>query len=143
MGNENILLFFLEEQFYGIPVKHVESIVNMVAIEWVKQSSVSQLGFINFHGTPIEIVNLREKWALSFRPEKLEDKLILVSYEDKKYALWVDGVFEVVSLDTTQVSTESKFFQLGIGGIITKADGQMIRLITDLKSMVCDSDAIS
>jgi purine-binding chemotaxis protein CheW len=125
------VLFSLDEKRYAISLESVENVVQMVEITAVSGMPKYLEGIINVHGTIMPVVNLRTRMHLKQRSVALEDKLIIVRFQNKDYVLMVDSVHDVIHIEAQNffVPDEGMENQEFITKIV-KMYGNMIFLIS-------------
>lgn len=135
-----MVVFLLDEQRYGLPLRAVDSVVRMVEITQVPGLPPYIQGIINVHGVIMAVISLRKRMHLNDRPEALTDQLIITRCRDRSYALMVDGVSEVLSLEEQNVaSAESVLPERAFLTSIVKAPGGMI-LLNDVDTLLALGD---
>ena len=103
---DQILIFTLNEQRYGIPLGVVEMVVRIVAITPLTGGYEFIDGVINVHGNIIPVLNLRCRFGLPGRPTKLSDQLIILRCATRGFALMVDMACGVLDC-TEQMQAEA------------------------------------
>lgn len=82
----------------GIEIESVHEIILMQEITKVPKSPRNMLGIIDIRGTVLPVVDLRACLGFPPTPNTHDTRIVLVSYQDKKIGLVVDGVAEVNTL---------------------------------------------
>jgi len=98
------LVFAINNQRYAMPVSIVETVVRIVEIMPIPGAKDFIKGVINFHGDVIAVIDLRHKFNLLDRQIELTDQLIIIHDSNRKFAVMVDGVIEVIECDKKNVS---------------------------------------
>jgi len=98
------LVFTVNSQRYAMPVNIVETVVRIVEIMPIPGAKDYIKGVINFHGDVIPVIDLRHKFTLPDRQIELTDQLIIIQDSNRKFAVMVDGVLDVIQCDETNVS---------------------------------------
>jgi len=107
MAKQNqILIFSLNGQRYGIPLGVVEMVVRMVAITPLSGGPEFIDGVINVHGKIIPVLNLRCRFGLPGRPAGLSDQLIILRCATRSFALIADIACDVMDC-TEQMQAEA------------------------------------
>lgn len=103
---DQIVIFTLNEQRYGIPLGVVDRVVRMVEITNVPASPGFIHGVINFQGKILPVLDLRRRFGLQERTIELSDQLIIISCAARSFALMTDTACEVREC-TEQMQTEA------------------------------------
>jgi purine-binding chemotaxis protein CheW len=103
---DQILIFTLNGQRYGIPLGVVEMVVRMVTITPLTGSPEFIDGVINVHGKIIPVLNLRGRFGLPVRPTGLSDQLIILRCATRSFALIADMACDVMDC-TEQMQAEA------------------------------------
>lgn len=82
----------------GIEIENVHEIILMQEITAVPKSPRNVLGAIDVRGAVLPVVDLRACLGFPPAPHTVDTRIVLVSYEDQKIGLVVDGVAEVITL---------------------------------------------
>lgn len=94
----SIVTFCLGEQVYGLPVKEVVQIIEMVAFTRLPQAPFAVQGVINLRGKIVPVLDLRLRFDLPLKAYGLHTPIILVNLKEQTLGLIVDGVEEVVQI---------------------------------------------
>lgn len=92
-----IVVFTLGEQRYGLPLSAVDRIVRMVEVTSLPKGPDIVLGVVNVRGRIIPVINARRRFRLPEREIVLADQLIVARAARRPVALAADavtGVFE-------------------------------------------------
>jgi Chemotaxis signal transduction protein len=140
------LTFKVGNEYYGIGIKYVTEIINMLPVTKVPGLPKYIKGIINLRGGIIPVMDIR----LRFNMEALEynDRtcIIVALIDGKDIGLIVDSVSEVIAIPDTDIvvppeisKTSNKF----ISGIGKASDG--VKLLLDYQSLlnIGDSELIS
>jgi len=103
--SDQILIFTLNEQRYGIPLAVVERVVMVVDITRLPAGPDFIHGVINVQGKILPVLDLRCRFGLPERPPRLSDQLIILRCATRSFALMVDSVCDVRDC-TGQMRTE-------------------------------------
>lgn len=103
---DQIVIFTLNEQRYGIPLGVVERVVRMVEITRLPSGPEFIQGVINVQGEIMPVLNLRRRFNLVERPVELSDQLIIIRCAARSFALMTDRACEVRHC-TEQLQTEA------------------------------------
>ena len=87
-----IIIFTLDDQRYGLPLSAVERVVRMVDITLLPQAPDNVLGIINVQGRVIPVINMRRRFHLPEWELALTDQLIIAHTARRPVALVADAV---------------------------------------------------
>jgi chemotaxis signal transduction protein len=124
MSNE-ILVFRLASQHYGLPVKSVVEVIHMVAMTILPDVPAGTLGVINYRGDVIPLLDLRQALEVPAQKVHLNSPIIIAQAEQHYLGLLADQVegvasgddFEPTAMMTKHISS------------ITKINDRMILMI--------------
>ncbi len=97
-----LVVFELSNEFYGIDIAVVESIIKMQAITQLPQTPNYIKGVTNLRGTVLPVIDLRIRFGLPTQADTKQTRVIIVTMGNIKVGIMVDGVSEVL-----RVSDES------------------------------------
>lgn len=139
-----VVVFQLANEFFGIDIASVESIIKMQDITRLPQSPDFFEGIINLRGKILPVIDLRKRLNLSAMEKTLESRIVITSYTTTTLGLIVDQVEEVIDIDdslveppppiTSSLNTE---FIRGIA-----KTGQMLIILLDLEKVLRSNTAI-
>ena len=87
-----LIIFTLDDQRYGLPLSAVERVVRMVDITPLPQAPDNVLGIINVQGRVIPVINIRRRFRLPERELALTDQLVIARTARRPVALVADAV---------------------------------------------------
>ena len=93
---QEVLLFEVGGQRYGLPALQVQEIVRAVTMVPLHQGTAALAGVINLRGDIVPVIDLRPWFGLSGRAVEPADHLIIVVCGEQRAALHVDRVTELV-----------------------------------------------
>ena len=96
MMPDQIIIFTLDGQRYGLPLSAVDRVVRMVDITLLPQAPDNVLGIINVQGRVIPVINLRRRFRLPEREPALTDQLVIAHTARRQVALVADTVTDVL-----------------------------------------------
>ena len=91
-----LVVFELANEFYGINIAVVESIIKMQSITQLPQTPAYIKGVTNLRGTVLPVIDLRIRFGLEARPDTKQTRVIIVTMGNIKVGIMVDGVSEVL-----------------------------------------------
>lgn len=95
-GTNQIVVFTLSDQRYGLPLPAVDRIVRVVDITSLPKAPDIVLGVVNVQGRVIPVVDVRRRFGLPERELALTDQMVLARTARRPVALVVDSVGGVV-----------------------------------------------
>jgi len=102
MDNQ-IVIFELGGEQFGVAIGKVESIVQMLPITHVPQAPPFVRGVTNLRGRILPVLDLSARFGLTERGQTKEQRIIVVHCGSTEAGIIVDGVCEVLTLDPAQV----------------------------------------
>ncbi len=91
-----LVVFELANEFYGIDIALVESIIKMQAITQLPQTPTFIMGVTNLRGTVLPVIDLRIRFGLETQNDTKQTRIIIVTMGKVKVGVMVDGVSEVL-----------------------------------------------
>jgi purine-binding chemotaxis protein CheW len=93
---QQLVIFELANESYGINIAVVESIIKMQMITQLPQTPTYVKGVINLRGSVLPVIDLRSRFALDAREDTRQTRIIIVTMGNIKVGVTVDGVSEVL-----------------------------------------------
>ncbi len=109
MAEQQIVLFKIGENEFGVPVEKVQEIIKPPAITGLPNTPGFVKGVINLRNRVIPIVDLGEKLGLG-RFDSEDSRIIVVELLGKTVGLTVDSVTEVLKLEEGKIEKETERF---------------------------------
>ncbi len=126
----HVLVFHVNQHYYGIPLEHVDCIVPAVAITPVPESPLTTLGVINVHGTVMPVTSARRLFGHPDRELCQADQMIVIA-RPSPHVLLVDDVAAVVEYAPQDVTPpEPGVHAHGLISGILRHDNELILLLT-------------
>jgi purine-binding chemotaxis protein CheW len=91
--------FFLQEQFFGVPVQQVQEVILYQEMTRVPLTPAVIRGLINLRGQIVMAVDLRRRFAMEERPESQLPMNVVVRTDDGAVSLLVDAIGDVLEVD--------------------------------------------
>jgi purine-binding chemotaxis protein CheW len=101
--HNQIVIFELGGEQFGVAIGKVESIVPMLHITHVPQAPPFVRGVTNLRGRILPVLDLSARFGLTERGQTKEQRIVVVHYGQTEAGIIVDGVCEVLTLDPAQV----------------------------------------
>jgi purine-binding chemotaxis protein CheW len=95
---EHLVVFLLANEFFGISIQMVESIIKKQAITKVPHAEKFILGVTNLRGTVVPVVDLRQRFSMPIQAATKDTRIIVLNTESGKNGIVVDEVVEVMRL---------------------------------------------
>ncbi len=135
---EQLVVFSLAEEAYGVDIGKVNGIERMQAITKVPRTSDSVEGVINLRGEVIPVVDIRKVFRLPATEVTKDTRIVVVDINSQQVGCLVDAVTEVLRISSDSVEPPSSMitssgsdYLLGI----VKLEGRMIILL-DLDKVI-------
>ncbi len=129
---EQLVVFSLAEEAYGVDIGKVNGIERMQSITKVPRTDDSVQGVINLRGRVIPVVDLRKIFMLPVTDETKDTRIVVVDISGQQVGCLVDAVTEVLRISSDSVEPPSSLvassgsdYLLGIA----KLEGRMIILL--------------
>jgi len=136
-----ILTFVVEKQRFAIPLQTVDRVIRAVAITKLTDSPGFIDGVIDYYGEIVVVINLRKRLGYPFQELNLSDRFIIAKTTNRKIALIVDQVEDVI-LPDSQDLYESKDLDVGLKLLSLLRNDQGIILIYDLENLLSKTEEI-
>ena len=94
----SFVVFRLGRTRYALPLDQVELVLRMVAATSVPDSPRWVVGAIDLHGRVLPVADLRERLGHPPKDAHVDDRLLIVSHDERTFALVVDEVTEVLDV---------------------------------------------
>lgn len=113
---EKYLMFFLNEEYYGIPILQVNEIIGLMEVTTIPRTPNFMKGVINLRGKIIPIIDLRLKFGMIEKEYDEQTCIIIVELKFKNsisfVGLLVDKVAEVVNVYGADIEAPPQYGQL-------------------------------
>lgn len=142
-----LVVFELANEYYGVDIAAVESIIKMQPITAVPQAPAFVEGVTNLRGSVLPVMDLRMRFGLSGREQKAETiqddkRIVVVSMDGMKIGMIVDAVSEVLRVQEEaveppppMVTTINSAFITGIAKV-----GERLIILLDLARVLTLSE---
>lgn len=143
---EQLVVFDLAGEHYGLDISAVEGIIKMQSITKMPQAPIFVEGVTNLRGMVVPVIDLRKRFGMLVQEYTKDTRIVIVNMDKTKVGIVVDGVSEVLrvpenAIEPTpaMVSGMDSAFIRGIakvdGRLITLLDLTNVLTITELKSI--------
>ncbi|MDP6454975.1 MAG: chemotaxis protein CheW [SAR202 cluster bacterium] len=141
-GEEQLVVFDLAAEAYGVDIGAVREIIRMQDITKVPGAPAFVEGIINLRGNVIPVVDLRKRFALSVSEANRDNRIVVVDIGGQDIGVVVDAVTEVlrIAADSVEppsavITTADSVYLLGI----VKLEGRLVILL-DLEKVLTESE---
>lgn len=141
---QQLVVFELANEHYGLDISAVEGIIKMQAITKMPQAPAFVEGVTNLRGTVVPVLDLRKRFGLPVMDHTKDTRIVVVYMDKTKIGMIVDGVSEVLripeeSIEPTppMVSNVNTAFIRGIA----KLDNRLVTLLDLSKVLSLDEQA--
>ena len=100
---QQLVVFELADEIYGIDIAHVESIIKVPKITPMPQSADYVEGVINLRGEVVPVIDLRIRMTMPAAEQTVESRIVVVVLEEKRVGMIVDAVTEVITITQEDV----------------------------------------
>ncbi len=122
---EQLVIFNVGDEVYGVDTSKVQEIIRMQAITHVPGAAPFVKGVINLRGRIIPVIELHQRFGLEARDPGRSSRIVVVETEGHVVGAVVDAVSEVLRIPTGCVEPPSP--------IVTGPDSDYIRGIAKLE----------
>jgi purine-binding chemotaxis protein CheW len=129
---QQLVIFELEKEFYGVDIKAVESIIKMQAITRMPHSPAFVEGVTNLRGKVLPVIDLRRRFGLPSQKDTKDSRIVVVSMGSADVGMIVDGVSEVLTLQDADIEPAPHMVTTADSGFITgivKLPGRLVILL--------------
>lgn len=127
-GQENFVVFLLDEKRYALYLSAVERVVHAVYITPLAKAPAIVLGIVSLHGRIVPVFDMRRRFQLPEREASLADQIIFARTGRRTVALWVDRVTGVIECDASDVTHAGSILPAMpyVRGVIQRDDGLVL-----------------
>jgi purine-binding chemotaxis protein CheW len=95
---KQLVIFELGNEYFGVDIAAVESIIKMQEITRVPQAPDFVEGITNLRGAVLPVIELRKRLGLPDHDRDKETRIIVVNLDDMEVGMVVDAVWEVITI---------------------------------------------
>ena len=93
MGEQyQLIVFVLDGKKFSLHMENIDRVIQSVEIIDLPNAPEIILGIINVHGEIVPIINIRKKFNLTYKDLSINDKMIIVKTETRKFGFVVDDI---------------------------------------------------
>lgn len=118
---EQLVVFRLANEFYGVEISAVNTIIRMQEITDIPQTPVFVEGVINLRGSIIPVIDLRKRFGLPVEQTTKASRIIVVESGGQIIGMVVDAVAETLRLSTAEIEPPSP--------VISSIDAEYLRAV--------------
>ncbi len=122
---QQLVVFDLNGEAYGVDIESVREIIRMQDITRVPRTPDFVEGVINLRGKVIPVVELRKRFSLPAMERSKDNRIVNVDISGQEIGMVVDAVTEVLRISSDSVEPPSS--------VITTADSGYLRGIAKLE----------
>ncbi|MEW6573317.1 MAG: chemotaxis protein CheW [Bacillota bacterium] len=100
---EQVVVFQLDDQTYGLDIAAVSEIIRMEKITHVPRAPEFVEGVINLRGRIIPVIDLRERFMLARGEYTRQSRIIIVEIGEVTVGMIVDAVLEVLRISVNNI----------------------------------------
>jgi purine-binding chemotaxis protein CheW len=104
---EQLVVFELTDEVYGVDISRVHEIIRMAQITRVPRAPDFVEGVINLRGKVIPVIDLQKRFGLGSGGRSKASRIVVVDVEDNTIGMIVDGVSEVLRLPVSAIEPPS------------------------------------
>jgi purine-binding chemotaxis protein CheW len=122
---EQLVIFELSGEFYGVNVAQVQSIIPMQAIVVVPGAPSFVEGVINLRGAVVPVVDLRARFELPLPAKEGKAVIVIVELDNLQVGLVVDKVTEVTRIPEADIEPPSPLLTSGLDTAYLRGIGKL------------------
>lgn len=104
---EQLVVFRLANEFYGVDIGAVNTIIRMQEITEIPQTPEFVEGVINLRGSIIPVIDLRKRFALPVETLTKASRIVVVESVGQMIGMVVDAVAETLRISTNDIEPPS------------------------------------
>lgn len=135
-NSQQYVIFKLEDESYGVPIKYVKTIEKVSEMTRVPNSDDFLEGVINLRGEVVPIINMRTRFHLEEKEHDDATRIIILEMEDFIVGIIVDSSYEVIDIENDQIdnaiSMDTNLHEEHITGI-GKVGERMVIIVDIIK----------
>lgn len=102
--NNNLYLFFeLDKKLYALPSEQILEIIKLPLLEYPEKMPQGVIGLLNYNHLTFPTIDLRSFLNLELKNYNTENLLLIVKTEEVIFAIIVDKVVDVISIEQNQI----------------------------------------
>jgi purine-binding chemotaxis protein CheW len=101
--DEQIVVFALGAEYFGVDIASVQSIIKMQPITPTPHAPAFVEGITNLRGRVLPVIDLRKRFGMGLGPLDPESRIIVVAAGNTEVGMVVDGVSKVMTISGQMV----------------------------------------
>ena len=132
MAEQQLVVFGLGKEEFGIDISRVREIVKLQNITTIPQSMDFVEGIVNLRGQIVPIVDLCKRFLVADRSESVdaERRIIVVNMSGQTIGILVDGVSEILRIPDEAIEPTPPIVASGVSSDfirgVAKVEGRLI-----------------
>lgn len=102
-AEEQVVVFQLNDQTYGIDIVSVREIIRMEEITQIPGAPEFVEGIIKLRGGVIPVIDLNKRFGLASSERTGQSRIVIVQVNDVTFGMIVDSVQEVLRIPTSNI----------------------------------------
>ena len=139
--SEDYFCFTVDKIRLGIPLKHIDRVINAVAVSLLPNSPPLFHGLVDFYGTLVPVINLRNRLNLKETAINSDQIFVVINTQVRKLILVADSVQGLVSLKTDGIIAARSFDQ-NLEPMDVYLTDEGIILIYDMEKFIREEDVL-
>ncbi len=142
MDELQVVVFELENSYYGVHILQVQEIIKMTEITKLPNTPKFIEGVVNLRGRIIPVMDLRKRFGLNPIPVNEEWKILILKTEEVLFGVMVDQISEVEKISVGIIEVPPKIVA-GVKGEfisgIAKTDKRLLILL-DIERILSEEE---
>ena len=138
-----LVIFDLANEYYGVDIAAVDSIIETQTITAVPRSPEFVEGVTNLRGVVLPVIDLRKRFGLESSELTKQTRIVVVEINGMAVGMVVDAVTEVIRIQEESIEALSPIITTVDSSFLTgvaKVDERLIILL-DLKQILSSQEA--
>lgn len=102
-----LVIFHLAKEYYGVDIAAVESIIKLQEITSIPQAPAFVEGVINLRGAVLPVIDLRKRFGLPQTAPTKDTRIVVVEMSGTTVGMIVDAVNEVLQVPVEDIEPPS------------------------------------
>jgi purine-binding chemotaxis protein CheW len=98
-NKQQFCTFFLKDQFFGVPVQHVQEVIRYHEMTRVPLVPPVIRGLINLRGQIVMAIDLRRRFGMEERPQSQLPMNVVIRTDDSAVSFLVDEIGDVLEVE--------------------------------------------
>ena len=141
---DQLVVFELADEYYGVEIAAVEGIIKMQTITAVPHAPDFVEGVTNLRGSVLPVLDLRKRFGMTKTDNTKETRIVVVELGGNSVGMVVDGVSEVLRVPENAIEPPSPLVTSADSAFITgiaKVDERLVILLDLSKVLSTDESA--